>query len=330
MLLEHFKGNENNKTVDSLIDWVNEFFYEKTDKTKPYVIIHGPSGNGKTYLVECIAKDYKVDLLRFTMDEMEDRDDIDTIEKSLNLQSINTENLSKIILIDDVQDLKDKKHVHLLKKLYTLHETCKYPLIFITNDIKGLDEDFVSDGLVLKIQRPLTSEIKEYLDEKSIELNIKCDCIEEIARESISIRTALQGLLMGRPIIKNNPLNSISRNLKLMSRRSLQEDLTYPTMVAAFRSIKDINIRNYELMKAFCEFDEIWHVNFFKNKDRTLDAFFINHMPEAIEIVKSEYKEKEKKVKEKKPKKEKDEFCMAGLEEKKVEETNVPSVDSFF
>ena len=322
MHLDTYKGNFD--SVSSLNEWIKEFFHSKTKDTKPYAIIHGPSGNGKTYLVECIAKDYKVDLLRFTADDMEDKDCIDDIEKSLNLQTINTENLSKIVLIDDIQDLKNKK------RLYTLYETCNYPLIFITNDITGLDMDFIDEGLSLRLKRPLTSEIKEYLDEKSIELNIKCVCIEEIARESISIRTALQGLRMGRPIIKNTPMNNISTNLKLMSRRVLQEDLTYPTMVAAFRSIKDINIRNYELMKAFCEFDEIWHVNFFKNKDRTLDAFFINHMPEAIELVKSEYKEKEKKVKEKKPKKEKDEFCMAGLEEMKVEETNVPSVDSFF
>jgi hypothetical protein len=322
MHLDTYKGNFD--IVSSLNEWIKEFFHSKQKSTKPYAIIHGPSGNGKTYLVECMAKDYKVDLLRFTADDMEDSDCIDNIEKSLNLQEINTENLSKIILIDDVQYLNNKK------RLYTLYETCNYPLIFITNDISGLDKEFVSEGLSLKLKRPLTSEIKEFLEEKSKELNIKCDCIDDIAKESISIRTALQGLLLGRPIIKNSPLNSMSTNLKLLSRRSLQEDLNYPTMVAAFRSLKEINTKTYQLMVAFCELDEWWHVQFFKNKDRTLDAFFINNMPEAIDLVKVEYKEKEKKVKEKKPKKEKEEFCMAGLEEKEVKETNVPSIDSFF
>jgi len=322
MHLDTYKGNF--ETVSSLNEWLKEFFHSKNGKTKPYTIIHGSSGNGKTFLVECIAKDYKVDLLRFTADDF---DDVDLVEKSLNLQGINTENLSKIILIDDVQDIKNKK------RLYKLHETCNYPLIFITNDIKGLDDDFRDDGLVLRIKRPLTSEIKEYLEENAKELKIECDCIDEIATQSNSIRTALQGLLLGRPIIKNSPLNSMSTNLRLMSRRALIEDLNYPTLVSAFRSLKEFTLESYRLKEKFCEFDELWHVQFFKDKERTLDPIFINNIEEKIELVKVEYKKKEEKIKEKKEskKKKEDDFCYAGKEPpKEVKNQPTQSVDSFF
>jgi hypothetical protein len=177
--------------------------------------------------------------------------------------------------------------------------------------------------LVLKIKRPLTSEIKEYLEEQAKELQIKCDCIDEIAIQSNSIRTALQGLLMGRPIIKNTLLNSMSTNLRLMSRRALIEDLSYPTLVAAFRSLKEYDLETYRLREKFCEFDELWHVQYFKDKERILDPIFVNNMSERIELVKVEYKEKEKKVKEKK------EVIKEKPPEKvKVEPTQ--SVDSFF
>lgn len=306
MYLESYKGNE--KTVSALIDWLNGFFHEfcyagTEEKIKPYVILHGTSGNGKTCLIEWFAKDYKVDLLRFTMDDFSDVAGIKMIEKSLNLQSIETVNLSKIVLIDNIEDLKDKKYAHLLKRLYTLYETCNYPLVYIVDDLHGLDSEFIGNGLVLKVEKPITSEIVKLLNEKAKELNIKCDCIEEIARESHSVRTALQGLLIGRPIIKNSPLNSISSNLKLILQGSLKKDLNYPTLVALFRGIKEYDLKSYQLRERLCQLDEIWHIEFFKDKERTLDPIFINNM-ENIDIIKLEYKEREKKAKEPKKKKE--------------------------
>ena len=320
MYLDNFKGNF--KTLDSLNDWLDEFFHTKTAETKPYVIIHGSSGNGKTFMVECFAKDYKVDLLRFTADDIEDKDSLDVIEKSLNLQMLETTNLKKIVLIDDVEDIRNKK------RLYTLHETCNYPIIFTTNEIKGLSDDFVGKALVLEMKKPLTSEIQSFLEEEAQRKGIKCDCIEEIASKSYSIRTALQALSLGRPIEKNAPLNSISSNLKLIVQRALKEELTYPTLVAAFRNVKEYDDKSYQLREMLCRLDEIWHVEFFKDKERTLDPLYINTIP-FIETLKLEYKKPEKKVKPKEPKKKKDDFCMAGLAEKEEKVERRPHIDSW-
>jgi len=307
MTLPSIYKNRNGKTpeqIAQLDEWLDNFFTNGAG-SPPYAIIHGTSGNGKTFLVECLAKAYDVDLLRFTADDF---DDVNDLEKSINLQSINS-NRGKIVLFDDAQDIRDRKN-RIRPILYTLWKTSNYPIIYIFDKLDDVDKEFMKNGLNVKIRKPMTSDIEMILQEK----NIPCDCIHEIAYNSNSVRTALQGLLIGRPIEKISPMNYLSYNLKLFVQRELKEDFTYLLLVTAFRSIEQVDLKSYRLMEELCKFDEIWNVEFFRNKNKPLDPIFANNIKAHLDCIntKPEFKEKKKEVK--KVKEKESEFCYAGAD----------------
>lgn len=59
-------------------------------------------------------------------------------------------------------------------------------------------------------------------------------------------------------------------------------------------------------MEELCKFDEIWNVEFFRNKNKPLDSIFANNIKAHLDCIntKPEFKEKKKEVKELKQKSE--------------------------
>lgn len=313
-MIENYIGNY--ETVKALNNWLQQHFDtfcngEPKLEPKPYVILHGSSGNGKTFLIECLAHDYNLDFLRFTADDF---GNVNTLEKSINLQSLNSDK-QKLILFDDIEDIKNKR------RLYKMWETSRYPIVYITNDLGELDNDFKENGLILKIKRPLNFEIKQLLEKKLKELIIECKDVDEIASQSVSVRTALQGLLMDCIIVKKHPNNNIYRLVNLMAQRLLNEDIGWYTILNAFKNIKGIDIKSYKLMSKFAEMDYVTHVEHFGNKEILFDFLFFNFLKD-IELVKPTFEEKKKTNNKKSKTKEE------GVEEVVVEQS--PSVDSYF
>ena len=276
-MLEEYIGN---KTVVTTIKlWLQEWHARE-----PYVILHGAPGNGKTYLTECLAHDYDLDLLLFNYD---DTQDYNTIKKSLNLQSIGS-NKNKLIVFDNIQDFRNKN------QLYNMHKISNYPIIFIVDNIHNLNKDFVSNGLVLKIKRPLNFEIRKLLEQKVNELNITCKNLYDISERCKSVRTALQSMMLDFVIEKDTTTQTELMKVRQMSKRSLKEDISWLTMLIAMRNIKQIDINSYKLLKEFSYWDYVVHYLRFKNKSLTLDKIFFNSLPN-IELVEPKWRKKFKK-----------------------------------
>lgn len=307
MIVNLYKGKDN--VPYALDNWLKSYF--KNEAVEPYVILFGSSGNGKSYAVEHLAKEYNLDFLRFTVDDF---DNINIIEKSLNLQSINSKN-KKIIVFDDIQDIKNKK------RLYEMCSLTYFPVIYIADNLSKIDKAFIAEALVLSLKRPFDFQIREILEQKAKELNLTCKNIYDIAHESVSIRTAIQGLYLDYPIEKRPPKDSSYATLKLMSNRVLNEDINWFLLREAFRNIKNTDIKSYRLMEQFAYFDYVINYLHFKNKNILLDRIFFNNMPN-IELVKPEFKER---TKNNKVSKQKEQPIV-----KEVEEAKQPTVSSFW
>lgn len=276
-----------------LDDWIKAYFNGKP--VKSYVILSGTTGNGKTYATEQLAKEYQLDFLRYTSDDFNNIDSINNIEKSLNLQSLQSER-KKLIVFDDIQHIKNKK------RLYKLHKTSIYPIIYITDTLQKLDEDFVADALRWKIKKPLNHQLIEILEKEAKEHNLECKNIFDIATQCRSIRTAIQSLYLDCPIIKQPPGDTYYRMIKLMSQRVLNDGIPWSVLKGAFKNIKPINNESLAVMQELSYFDYVVHYLHFKNKEILLNKIFFNTLPN-IELVEPEFK-KRKFTKKKEKKKE--------------------------
>jgi len=309
MSLKNYIGNS--KSVKSVYYWLKAYMYGYKQYIEPYVILYGGSGNGKTFLTKCLAEEYNLDLLLFNADDF---DNINDIEKSINLQSINSRN-KKLVVFDDIRYIRNKR------RLYKLYETSNYPVIYIIDNLSKIDKDFIGEGFVLQIKRPMHFEMRKILEPKVAELNIECKNLYDISEKCKSVRTALQSILLDYIIEKAPSGDSNYTNVKLMSNRVLREDISWLALKIAFDNIKPINNESLAVMQELSYFDYVVHYLHFKDKRKLLNKIFFNSLPN-IELVKPEYKKKEFKKKEKKKKEEQVVH--------KVEEVKQPGLGSFF
>lgn len=307
MVVNLYKGIK--KVPKALDEWIEGYFEGKLNS---YVILYGPSGNGKTHCVKELAKKHQLDLLRYTADDFTD---VNRVKKSLNLQSLSSQK-KKLIVFDDIQDIKNKR------QLYKMFSISNFPLVYIINRLANASEDFVANGIVYKVRRPMNFEMRKILEQRANELNIKCKNLYDISEQATSIRTALQSLLLDCVIVKEPTVKSNYSIIKLMYMRMLDTDISWFILRDAFRNIEQLNVKSYNLMCEFAFWDYVVHYEHFKNKRILLNKIFFNNMPN-IDLVKPVWKERKNNKKAKKE-------VQKEVVIKEVEEVKQPSLGSFF
>jgi len=298
-----------------LDDWIRAYLGNRADKS--YVLMTGSTGNGKTFSVEQLAKEHNLDFLRYTSDDFSDIDSFNNIEKSLNLQSLQSDR-KKLIVFDDIQYVRNKK------RLCKLHMTSIYPIIYITDTLQKLDDDFVAGALRCKIKKPFNFELIRILEQEAKKHNLECKNIFDIATQCLSIRTAIQSLYLDCPIVKQPPGDNYYRMIKLMSQRVLNDDVSWSVLKGAFRNIKPTTIESFKLMYELSYFDYVVHYFHFKNKNILLNKIFFKDLPN-IELVKFDKNSFKKRKPKKKKEKQKEEQVIH-----KVEEIKQPGLGSWF
>ena len=294
-----------------LDEWIDAFF---KGTSNAYIILSGTTGNGKTYATEQLAKEHQLDLLLYNSDDINNIESFNNIEKSLNLQSINSTK-KKLIVFDDIQYVRNKK------RLYKLYKTSIYPVIYIVDNLQNISKDFVAEALCYKIRKPFNFELIRILEQEAKKRNLDCKNIFDIVQQCRSIRTAIQSLYLDCPIEKHRYEDNYYNNIKLMSQRVLNDDISWSVLKGAFKNIKPINNEALGLMCELSYFDYVVHYLHFKDKRKLLNKIFFNSLPN-IELVKPEYKKKEFK---KKKKEKKEEQVI-----RKPEEIKQPGLGSFF
>jgi len=138
----------------------------------------------------------------------------------------------------------------------------------------------------------LTSELLEYL--KSINNKIPIEVLDKIAKESLSVRSAILSMKTQSINSLNKPEETLGDLFRAVTNRKLNRDLDRHDVQRLFSSIDGYNINCLKVRKKFAEFDYRCCCKY-----ETIDSFFINNMVEPIEKVKFEYKSKNNNKKKK-------------------------------
>jgi len=267
-------GNTDN--VDRLTNWLNDYYHSKHNKTPNYAVLHGTSGNGKTFLVYCLSKTFQVDVYKITSD-----DDINNAIQCLNLQPLDG-SLKKIVLVDSVDEFKNKSNI------YNIDKVCRHPIIYTCINYPPQE---LRHGLTIEIQKPFTTELYDFL--KTQPHNLTDQQLLTIARDSPSVRSAINSLHTGIVTKHTQPHTNIFNIKNNLLQRALQQDLTLPLLLTLNKNANYYTPATYKVLQRFCVFDVSLRVAY----KSTIDSFIVNNMLEPIESLtwfKKEFKKNQK------------------------------------
>jgi len=282
--------------VNKLVKWLNDYYHSKQNDTPKFVILHGPTGNGKTLLVYKLAERFKVDVYRITSEDVSTKQTLSDTLQRINLCSIDGNQTKKIVLIDDIQDFSNHTYIKIL-------DISMHP-VMITSDkylSPNITENIKHKFFQLEIKKPLPSQIfkiiKTVQQEQKIGINLTDQQLETIARESKSARGAINALYTGQ-IQHLTPQPSILDIRRQLPKRELTKDIDIPLMVSLTKTQHCYDTDTLDVYNRFCEFDFCLRGKFYQKIDKEI----VNLIPEPIEQIKwiKQEKKKQKKFKSKK------------------------------
>jgi chromosomal replication initiation ATPase DnaA len=329
-MIDEFVGNKD--IVKIIGDWLSVYYEDKNKASNNYAILFGYSGNGKTFLVSLLAKEYRVELFHVTPEDVSSEQDAYNIYKSVNMKTLDNTNY-KLILVDDIDEMpKEYQQI-----IFDIGKISIYPVIY-TSKSYSLSKEFLDGSLkkivignkgnvrkseLLKLTKPLTSILEEHLRKKADEIGITItdEVLHDIALNSKSVRSAELSLYnqMVNEIL--NPEKTRYELLRSISTRKLQEPLTRININYIFKSIQGYDDDAFRVMLKFAEFEYRIRV-----KNEEIDPIFVNEMTEKIQNVKFEH-EYENNNNHKTPK---HELEKPQNVEQKVQQKKVPTVDEWF
>jgi len=261
-----YVGNINNK--NKLIKWLKEFYNGRQKKTPNYAVLHGPPGNGKTYLVETLAQSMKLNIHKVTPD-----DNFKEFLQTINMCKLDDLETKKLILIDSIDEFNNTY-------IQELDIVCIYPVIYTS---VNYPPESLRKGLTLSIKKPFTSEVFTLLKAKQQKLgfNHSNDVLLKIAEQSISVRSAINSLYTGIPQTTSYPDTSpFGIYLSLKSRR-LQQDLDIPLLHMLTKNLNLYTDAGLKVLEQFAEYDYRLKVKF----EKTIPKYEVNNMTAPIEQI---------------------------------------------
>jgi len=317
--IKEFVGSNNFKTVQTLVNWINDCYRNKDSVDSNYAILQGDSGNGKTFLVQLLADVFHLQLYRITPFDIESGATLGDIFKSINVTTLEGK-AHKLILVDDYDDYQSRYK----KKLKKIVDISKYPVIFTTRFFPS-DRTFVNGSLkgprgrLLKVEKPLRSELVRHLKKQSTltekELN-------HIVEESLSTRSAILSTQSNAINDTLDPWRSKYHFLQTIQDRELQKLLDRRDVRVIFRALHNYDEKGLAVMERFADFDYRLCAKFERvERISGIDPWFVNHMEEPIGDVNLQtvYKEYKKKKSSKKKSKKK---TLGDVKKQKVKKGN--------
>ena len=283
-----YEGNE--YIVSRLVKWLEEYYHSKTNNTPKLAILHGAPGNGKTELVYYLAKKFKVDVYKITSEDISTRENLNSILQCINICSFNTSHLHKILLIDDIQDFSYNTYIKII-------DISMHPII-ATSD-KYISNNIPCKYFQLEIKKPRTSQIVRILKQSPLSTKYTDAQLEYFAKESPSVRSAINSLYTGQIQILTKPQPSILNIRNQLSQRTLQCDLDLPLIKALTKTQHCYTDDTYKVFNRFALFDGDLKIKHYK----TIDKDMVNLVPEPIEKI--QWFKNQKPKKEIKPPKQK-------------------------
>ncbi len=161
------KGQE--AAIDSLKSFFKNFPFKKA------LLLHGPSGTGKTSLAYALAQEMSSEILELNASDLRDREKLEQIMKPATQQQSLFGKKGKIILIDEIDGITTDRGG--LPELIALIEKTHFPIIITANNIwqqkfallrrkvEMIKLKEIKYELVLKILQSITKKEKKEIDE---------------------------------------------------------------------------------------------------------------------------------------------------------------------
>ena len=164
--------------VSKFIEFLNNF----SRKKKKAVILHGPTGVGKTTSVYTLANELDYELIEMNSDEIRDKETLDyKLTNAINSGSIFGK--KKMILIDELESIKSSG----LTKIMSLIRKSRIPVVLIVLDVWDPKLKYLRLNCeLIKYNKIRSTEIskrlKQISDEEGIEY--ETDVIDKIAKNA--------------------------------------------------------------------------------------------------------------------------------------------------
>ena len=130
-MINEYKPNKLNEIIGQdtkkILDWINS-------GRKKSLLIHGPTGTGKTASVYALAKEFNYEILEMNSSDFRKKEHIKNIAGEASQQQ-SLFGKKKIILIDEVDGISGRKDFGGLAELNKVIEKSKHPIILTGNEI---------------------------------------------------------------------------------------------------------------------------------------------------------------------------------------------------
>jgi len=167
-------------------------------KRKP-LMIHGPSGNGKTSAVNLLAKANKWHIVELNASDYRDKESINNLMVAAS-QSRTIFGSKNLIFLDEIDELSSKFDKGAASALLNLIEVSKSPIIFTANNVWEKKITFLRNYTeMVEFKKVPNESIAEFLAKIAVigNLNVSKEMILQIAKQSNGdVRSAINDLLV--------------------------------------------------------------------------------------------------------------------------------------
>lgn len=205
----------NPKAVSAVMEWIAG--WEKGKTNKKAVLLHGPTGTGKTSCAYSLANELNFDRIELNASDTRTKDVINRIIGSASSSgTLDIEKERKIIIVDEIDGIHGKKDYGGLNAIKNAIKKTQQPIILIANDPWSLPQDFRKLCLMVEFrkinQRTILKTLKSICRRKGVEADERA--LKIIATNANGdLRSAindLQALSEGNPELKLQDIELLS------------------------------------------------------------------------------------------------------------------------
>lgn len=264
--IRDFVGND--IEVSELTKWLNEKFHGGSKKN--YAILCGEHGNGKTFLVKGLANSFNVPLYLVDFYNYSDKESLNDLKKTLDVECFGYNHSKKIILVDDIYEFNSYSRKELMNKIPKFTDN---PVIFTTSKKHyKIPSNFKKNSVFCRLKKPRNAEMVVILSRKAKELGVKLSDSDllEIARRSPSVRSAIISLYTSTVNDIEVSDYSIYAKLQQIKNKRLKVNISKYLVKLFAQSAYD-----YKTMNFLASMNVKTNVEFVKE----IDKFMFNHYP---------------------------------------------------
>jgi replication factor C large subunit len=180
---------KNSKEVlgqDKAIADLLKFIIEHKTQKKKAALLWGPTGCGKTSMVQALAKEHQLEIIELNASDFRTGDDISRIMGAASQQK-SLFSRGKILLIDEIDGISGREDRGGVPELAKITENTRFPVVMTAND--PFDKKFTplrKNSLVIECETPTTDAMQRVLKRIAIAENIthEDETLTALARRS--------------------------------------------------------------------------------------------------------------------------------------------------